>query len=162
MSTREMANTIYYSLTEEQLKRFIALFGLNINSIEEVEPDDFDRELIADSEIDNDDVMDLDDYVRSLGMNPEEKAKRNADYLAKIDKAAAQFEAGKGQIHDLIEVEDEEVLAMHIDNRAIVLNPEKAEEFLAQKADPKVKAEILRKSKELRKNMIRDDRFKKE
>lgn len=36
----------------------------------------------------------------------EEKAKRNADYLAKIDKAAAQFEAGKGQIHDLIEVED--------------------------------------------------------
>lgn len=70
MSTREMANTIYYSLTEEQLKRFIALFGLNINSIEEVEPDDFDRELIADSEIDNDDVMDLDDYVRSLGMNP--------------------------------------------------------------------------------------------
>ncbi|WP_044973296.1 hypothetical protein [Ruminococcus sp. HUN007] len=70
MSTREMANTIYYSLTEEQLKRFIALFGLNINSIEEVEPDDFDSELIADSEIDNDDVMDLDDYVRSLGMNP--------------------------------------------------------------------------------------------
>lgn len=70
MSTREMANTIYYSLTEEQLKRFIALFGLNINSIEEVEPDDFDRELIADSEIDNDDVVDLDDYVRSLGMNP--------------------------------------------------------------------------------------------
>lgn len=70
MSTREMANTIYYSLTEEQLKRFIALFGLNINSIEEVEPDDFDRELIADSEIDNDDVMDLDDYVRSLGMSP--------------------------------------------------------------------------------------------
>lgn len=70
MSTREMANTIYYSLTEEQLKRFIALFGLNINSIEEVEPDDFDRELIEDSEIDNDDVVDLDDYVRSLGMNP--------------------------------------------------------------------------------------------
>lgn len=70
MSTREMANTIYYSLTEEQLKRFIALFGLNINSIEEVEPDDFDRELIADSEIDNDDAVDLDDYVRSLGMNP--------------------------------------------------------------------------------------------
>ena len=70
MSTREMANTIYYSLTEEQLKRFIALFGLNINSVEEVEPDDFDRELIADSEIDNDDVVDLDDYVRSLGMNP--------------------------------------------------------------------------------------------
>lgn len=36
------------------------------------------------------------------------KAARNAEYLAEIDKAAAQFEAGKGQIHDLIEVEDDE------------------------------------------------------
>lgn len=36
------------------------------------------------------------------------KAVRNAEYLAEIDKAAAQFEAGKGQIHDLIEVEDDE------------------------------------------------------
>lgn len=36
------------------------------------------------------------------------KAVRNAEYLAEIDKAAAQFEAGKGQIHELIEVEDDE------------------------------------------------------
>lgn len=68
MSTREMANTIYYALDEEQLKKFIALFGLS--TIKEVEPDEFDKELIADSMIDNDDEMDLDDYVRSLGMNP--------------------------------------------------------------------------------------------
>lgn len=68
MSTREMANTIYYALDEEQLKKFIALFGLS--TIKEVEPDEFDKELIADSMIDNDDEMDLDDYVRSLGLDP--------------------------------------------------------------------------------------------
>jgi hypothetical protein len=68
MSTREMANTIYYALDEEQLKKFIALFGLS--TIKEVEPDEFDKELIADSMIDNDDEMDLDDYARSLGLDP--------------------------------------------------------------------------------------------
>lgn len=36
------------------------------------------------------------------------KAVRNAEYLAEIDRAATQFEAGKDQIHDLIEVEDDE------------------------------------------------------
>ena len=52
------------------------------------------------------------------------------------------------------------VLAKPVD-QAFVLNPEKAEEFLARKGDPKVKAEILRKAKKFRENMIRDDRFKK-
>ena len=33
---------------------------------------------------------------------------RNAEYLAKIDQGIAQLEAGKGQIHELIEVEDDE------------------------------------------------------
>ena len=36
------------------------------------------------------------------------KAKRNAEYLAKIDRGVAQFAAGKGQIHDIIEVDDDE------------------------------------------------------
>ena len=68
MSTREMANTIYYALDEEQLKKFIALFGLS--TIKEVEPDEFDKELIADSMIDNDEEMDFDDFVRSLELDP--------------------------------------------------------------------------------------------
>lgn len=68
MSTREMANTIYYALNEEQLKKFIALFGLS--TIKEVEPDEFDKELIADSMIDNDEEMDFDDFVRSLELDP--------------------------------------------------------------------------------------------
>ena len=35
------------------------------------------------------------------------KAKRNAEYLAKLDRGFAQMKAGLGQVHDLIEVEDE-------------------------------------------------------
>lgn len=39
--------------------------------------------------------------------NQLEKAARNAEYLAMIDRGIAQLEAGKGQKHELIEVEDE-------------------------------------------------------
>ena len=39
--------------------------------------------------------------------NQLEKAARNAEYLAMIDRSIAQLEAGKGQLHELIEVEDE-------------------------------------------------------
>ena len=33
------------------------------------------------------------------------KAAKNAEYLAMIDRSIAQFEAGKAQEHELIEVE---------------------------------------------------------
>lgn len=36
------------------------------------------------------------------------KAVRNAEYLTKLDQSIAQLEAGKGQQHELIEVEDNE------------------------------------------------------
>lgn len=39
--------------------------------------------------------------------NQLEKAARNAEYLAMIDRGIAQLEAGRGQQHELIEVEDE-------------------------------------------------------
>ena len=35
------------------------------------------------------------------------KATRNAEYLAKIDMSIEQLENGKGQLHELIEVDDE-------------------------------------------------------
>lgn len=35
------------------------------------------------------------------------KAARNAEYLAQIDRSIAQLEAGKGTVHELIEVDDE-------------------------------------------------------
>jgi len=40
--------------------------------------------------------------------NQLEKAAKNAEYLAMIDRGIAQLEAGKGQAHELIEVEDAE------------------------------------------------------
>lgn len=36
------------------------------------------------------------------------KAMRNAEYLAKIDRAFQQLESGQGQQHELIEVESDE------------------------------------------------------
>lgn len=39
--------------------------------------------------------------------NQLEKAARNAEYLAMIDRGIAQLQAGKGQRHELIEVDDE-------------------------------------------------------
>ena len=39
--------------------------------------------------------------------NQLEKAARNAEYLAMLDRGMAQLEAGKGQMHELIEVDDE-------------------------------------------------------
>lgn len=36
------------------------------------------------------------------------KAARNAEYLAMIDRGIAQLEAGRGQAHELIEVEEDE------------------------------------------------------
>ena len=39
--------------------------------------------------------------------NQLEKAARNAEYLVMIDRGIAQLEVSKGQMHELIEVEDE-------------------------------------------------------
>ena len=39
--------------------------------------------------------------------NQLEKAARNAEYLSMIDRSIEQLEAGKGQVHELIEVDDE-------------------------------------------------------
>lgn len=36
------------------------------------------------------------------------KAARNAEYLAMLDRGIAQLSAGKGQLHELIEVDDDE------------------------------------------------------
>lgn len=46
-------------------------------------------------------ILSLDKYNQLI------KAARNAEYLAMIDRGIAQLEAGKGQLHELIEVEDE-------------------------------------------------------
>lgn len=47
-------------------------------------------------------LMSLEQYNQMV------KAARNAEYLAKIDRAIEQLASGKGQLHELIEVEDNE------------------------------------------------------
>ena len=69
MSTREMAYNILADLSEEKVKAFITLFGRDFDDIEEEEPDEFDKELIADSLIDNDESMPLEDFINSLGID---------------------------------------------------------------------------------------------
>ena len=46
--------------------------------------------------------------ITFLGVNPsdEERERRNAAYLAKIDRGIAQMKEGTMQYHDLVEVEE--------------------------------------------------------
>jgi antitoxin YefM len=46
-------------------------------------------------------IISLEDYNRLI------KASKNAEYLAMIDRGLKQLAEGKGQQHDLIEVDDE-------------------------------------------------------
>lgn len=71
MSTREMAHAFIDTLTEEQLQAFVTLFGKSANHIHEVEPDEWDKEMIADSKDDNEESMPLDKFVKELGFNPD-------------------------------------------------------------------------------------------
>ena len=47
-------------------------------------------------------IMSLEQYNNIM------KAVRNTEYLTKIDQSIAQLESGKGQVHELIEVDDDE------------------------------------------------------
>ncbi len=71
MSTREKATHIFNLLTDEQLAAFVTLFG-GVNNIEEVEPDEWDKEMIRDSSEDNSESMPLDEFARKLGFNPDD------------------------------------------------------------------------------------------
>lgn len=46
-------------------------------------------------------------YSLSPDNNQLEKAARNNEYLAMLDKGIEQLEAGKGQEHELIEVDEQ-------------------------------------------------------
>lgn len=71
MSTKEIAYNLIDNMTEEQLKGFIMLFGSHTN-IPEEEPDELDMALIADSMIDNDETMSLDEFVKTLEIDKNE------------------------------------------------------------------------------------------
>lgn len=74
MSTREQAVQILNQLTEEQLRGFILMFHdlVSVPVISEKEPDAWDREMIADSKKENAESMKLDDFVKELGLQPDD------------------------------------------------------------------------------------------
>lgn len=74
MSTRKQAVQILNQLTEEQLQGFILMFHdlVSIPVISEEEPDAWDREMIADSKEENTASMKLDDFVKELGLQPDD------------------------------------------------------------------------------------------
>lgn len=71
MSTREIAYSLIDSMTEEQLKAFIILFG-NYMDIPEEKPDKLDIALIVGSTNDSNETMSLDEFVRMLEIDKNE------------------------------------------------------------------------------------------
>jgi hypothetical protein len=73
MSTKETIYREIDCLTEEQLQELLAFIrGLYAVSIPEAEPDEWDKAIIADSKVDNDESVPLDDFVRELGFDPDD------------------------------------------------------------------------------------------
>lgn len=71
MGVRERAQYLFDMLTDKQLEAFLTLFGA-IGRIEEEEPDDIDLEMIRNKDIDNNESRPLDDFVREMGLNPDD------------------------------------------------------------------------------------------
>lgn len=77
MSTREQAVQILNQLTEEQL-------------IPEEEPDAWDREMIADSKKENTESMKLDDFVKELGLQPDDLRVRDSEKSDEVHSKATR------------------------------------------------------------------------
>jgi len=70
---KEKAHKLIDSLPNEKLVYVVAILtGMKGLIINEEEPDVFDLLLIADSKIDNDETMDLDDFAAKLGFDAHE------------------------------------------------------------------------------------------
>ncbi len=70
MSTKEKAFYIFNQLNEKQLEAFVTLFENHFNDIPEEEPDEWDKAMIENSKIDNEESMPFDEYVKELGFDP--------------------------------------------------------------------------------------------
>lgn len=77
MSTREQAVQILNQLTEEQL-------------IPKEEPDAWDREMIADSKEENTESMKLDDFVKELGLQPDDLRVRDSEKSDEVHSKATR------------------------------------------------------------------------
>ncbi len=71
MSTRERAHYLLDMLSEQQVEAFLTLFGA-LGTIEEEEPDEYELEMIRNKDIDNDERMSFEEFVRKTGFDPDE------------------------------------------------------------------------------------------
>ena len=68
MSTKEIAYSLIDKLTESQLEGLIMLLqGYVSSGIEEVEPDEWELQMIAESEADDSEPMPIEEYAKGLG-----------------------------------------------------------------------------------------------
>lgn len=90
MSTREQAVQILNQLTEEQLQGFILMFHdlVSVPVIPEEEPDAWDREMIVDSKEENTESMKLDDFVKELGLQPDDLRVRDSEKSDEVHSKA--------------------------------------------------------------------------
>lgn len=70
MSTKELAYNLIDKLTESQLKGLLMLLQEYVNAdIEEVEPDEWELQMIAESEADDSEPMPIEEYAKGLGID---------------------------------------------------------------------------------------------
>lgn len=71
MSTKELAYSLMDSLTERQLEAIVEILkGLSLPKIPEVEPDEWDLEMIKRAEEENDgEVITIEDFAKELGID---------------------------------------------------------------------------------------------
>ena len=70
MSTKELAYNLIDKLTENQLKGLLMLLQEYVGSgIEEVEPDEWELQMIAESESDDSEPMPIEEYAKGLGID---------------------------------------------------------------------------------------------
>ena len=70
MSTKELAYSLIDKLNESQLKGLIMLLqGYVSSGIDEVEPDEWELQMIAESEADDSEPMPIEEYAKGLGID---------------------------------------------------------------------------------------------
>ena len=70
MSTKELAYSLIDKLTESQLEGLIMLLqGYASSGIKEAEPDEWELQMIAESEADDSEPMPIEDYAKGLGID---------------------------------------------------------------------------------------------
>lgn len=70
MSTKELAYSLIDRLDEKQLDALVVILsGMSgVKSVEEIEPDEYELKMIADSEADDSEAEPIEDFAKRLGI----------------------------------------------------------------------------------------------